>query len=182
MNYLNPKIYISNTSDKGRGLFAKEKIFKGEIIEKTTEGVQILTKEQIADMPNSKLWKSLCYEIDDNEVFMKRKEVCPLDINNPPASFLINHSCNPNVGVGDDMIVMRGIEPGEELTYDYVMTDSGNYDMECKCGSKNCRGRIRGTDWIIQKLQEKYKGYFQDNIQKKIDTFKKTSKRKILNV
>ena len=172
MNYLNPKVCVSDTPDRGRGLFAKEKIFKGETVEKT-EDVQIMTKEQIANMPDAKLWKSLCYEINDNEVFSKIEEVCPLDINNPPASFLINHSCDPNVGVGDDMIAIRDIASGEELTYDYVMTDSGNYDMECKCGSKNCRGRIRGADWMSPELQKKYKGYFQENIQKKIDTIKK---------
>lgn len=163
MNYLNPKVCVSSAHDKGRGLFVKEKILKGEIIERTEEGIQILTKNEIANMPDAKLWKSLCYEIGGD------KEVCPLDINNPPLSFLINHSCDPNVGDGQDVVAMRDIEAGEELTYDYAMTDSGNYDMECKCGSKNCRKRIRGGDWTIPEIQERYKGYFQKNIQDKID-------------
>jgi hypothetical protein len=166
MNYLNPKVEVRNTPDKGRGLFAKEKILKGETIEKTTEGIQILTKAEIAIKPDAKLWKSLCYEVGGD------KEECPIDVYNPPASFLINHSCDPNVGVGNDMIAMRDIGEDEELTYDYAMTDSGDYDMECRCGSINCRERIKGTDWTIPELQEKYKGYFAKNIQEKIDKIK----------
>ena len=101
MNYINSKIHISNTSNKGRGLFTMEKISTGE-----------------------------------------------------------------------DMVAMREIGVGEELTYDYAMTDSGNYDMECKCDSKNCRKRIRGDDWMIPEIQKRYKGYFQKNIQDKINTLK----------
>jgi uncharacterized protein len=163
---LNPKIEVRITPSKGRGLFAKEKIFKGEIIENDEEALkdtQILTKEQIADKENSELWKSLCYEISDTE------EICPKDIYNPPAGFLINHSCDPNTGVGENMIALRDIEAGEEITYDYAMTDAGNYNDECLCGSEKCRGRRRGIDWMIPELQKRYKGYFQKNIQKKID-------------
>ena len=162
-NYLNPKIVIRETTNKGRGLFAKEKINKGEIIENTTD-IQILTKVELAKMP--KIWRELCYEIND------REEVCPKDINNPPAGFLINHSCEPNCGSGLDFsttVAMRDIEGGEELTYDYAMTDSGKYAMKCECNTKSCRGLIQGSDWQMPDLQNKYKGYFQKNIQDKID-------------
>ena len=137
MNYLNPKVEVRDTPDKGRGLFALEKISKGETIEKTTDGIQVLTKAQIAAKPDAPLWKSLCYEIGGD------KEECPID--------------------------MRDIEAGEELTYDYAMTDSGNYDMACKCGSLNCRVRVKGSDWMNPELQERYKGFFAKNIQEKID-------------
>lgn len=167
MNYINPKIEIRNNPEKGRGLFAKEKIFRGETIEKTTEGVQVLTKTEIAAKPDAYLWKSLCYEIGGD------KEECPIDVYNPPSSFLINHSCNPNLGVGNDMVAVRDIEAGEELTYDYAMTDSGNYNMICECGSANCRGMIKGADWMIPELQKRYEGYFAKNIQSKIDSLKK---------
>ncbi len=166
MNYINPKIEVRNTPEKGKGLFAKEKILKGELIDRT-EDVQILTKEEIKKKPNFILWKQLCYEINDNE------EECPLDINNPSAGFLMNHSCDPNVGIKDNWPhAMRDIEKDEEVTYDDVMTDSGNYDMECKCRTKLCRGRIKGSDWKLPALQKRYKGYFQKNIQEKMDSFK----------
>ena len=168
---LNKKVEVRMTLNKGRGLFAIEKIFKDEIIEDSEEALkdtQILTKAEIAAKEYPELWKSLCYEIGGV------KEVCPKDIDNPPAGFLINHSCDPNVGIKEDnMIAMRDIEAGEELAYDYVMTDSGNWNNECLCGSKNCRGRRSGKDWMIPELQKKYKGYFQKNIQDKIDLLEK---------
>jgi SET domain-containing protein len=165
---LNKKVEVRMTLNKGRGLFATEKIFKDEVIEDSEESLkdtQILTKAEIANKKDSELWKSLCYEIDD------LNEVCPKDINNPLAGFLINHSCDPNVGIkNDNMVAMRDIEVDEELSYDYAMTDSGDYDNECLCGSKKCRGRRSGKDWMISELQKKYRGYFQKNIQNKIDS------------
>ncbi len=168
MNYLHPHIEVRNTSGKGKGLFAKAKISRGDVIERT-EDIQVLTKEQIRQLPDSHLWKSLCYEISNVE------EVCPMDIHNPPLSFMMNHSCDPNVGSLSDfhtMVAIRDTQPGEELTYDYVMTDSGDYDMECLCGSAHCRKRITGNDWMNPELQERYKGFFQKNIQEKIDAHK----------
>ena len=53
----------------------------------------------------------------------------------------LNHSCNPNVGVRGEItfIAMRDIEAGEELTFDYAMTDNEDYEMHCNCGTQNCR-------------------------------------------
>jgi len=41
------------------------------------------------------------------------------------AGDLVNHSCDPNCGlVGAVLVVaMRDIEPGEEITFDYAMSD-----------------------------------------------------------
>lgn len=32
---------------------------------------------------------------------------------------------------------MRDIEEGEELTYDYMMSDNGDFRLECFCGKSN---------------------------------------------
>lgn len=83
----------------------------------------------------------------------------------------INHSCNPNCGIkGKNQIVaIRDVQPGEELTYDYAMSDSYDYQLKCNCGSKNCRGMITGEDWRNKNLQEKYRGFFLEYLEKKID-------------
>ncbi len=36
------------------------------------------------------------------------------------------------------------IEPGEELTVDYAEFSDVNWSMECHCGSKNCKGIVKG--------------------------------------
>jgi len=73
-----------------------------------------------------------------------------------------NHSCDPNIGVQGQIVfvAMRNIEPGEELTHDWAMTDSDDYQMACNCGATCCRKTIMGKDWMKRDLQEKYRGYF----------------------
>jgi hypothetical protein len=67
----------------------------------------------------------------------------------------INHSCSPTCRVDFDeqaLVSITNIPAGWELTYDYETTE---YDLEsqgcaftCKCGSLNCRGRIRGFRFL----------------------------------
>jgi len=69
---------------------------------------------------------------------------------------------------------MRNIKPGEEITYDYAMTDSDPDDyFKCNCGAKNCRRIITGKDWKSPSLQKKYRGYFSFYIQEKIKKLKR---------
>ena len=55
---------------------------------------------------------------------------------------LINHGCNPNCAyqIKDGKIwirARRNIRKGEELTYNYDVTEQGKYT--CKCGARNCK-------------------------------------------
>jgi hypothetical protein len=58
-------------------------------------------------------------------------------------------------------ISMRDIAAGEELTIDYALFlgDPG-FTMDCRCGAAACRGTVRGTDWMLPELQERYRGWF----------------------
>ena len=79
---------------------------------------------------------------------------------------LINHSCDPNVGIQADedlvhkYVAFKDIKAGEELTYDYAM---GNLVVEnfpeCVCGTKACRKNINGYKGISEELKNKYKGF-----------------------
>jgi len=55
-----------------------------------------------------------------------------------------NHSCNPNTAYsGLNLIALRDIRRGEELTIDYG--EFGNPDaapFTCACGAENCRGAV----------------------------------------
>lgn len=88
-----------------------------------------------------------------------------------PADY-INHSCEPNCGINGQigLVAMRDILPGEEITFDYAMSDSSAFDeFDCSCGSKNCRQKVTGRDWLLPELQAKYRGYFSTYLQAKID-------------
>ncbi len=65
----------------------------------------------------------------------------------------INHSCDPNCQAvtDEDRIYiesLRTIQPGEELTFDYQLVRSDEYEPEwdtlyaCHCGAQNCRGTM----------------------------------------
>lgn len=60
----------------------------------------------------------------------------------------MNHHCEPAVrGVSPQFqILVRDVHPGEELTCEYAECNI-NF-LECRCGSKRCRGRIRGEDLL----------------------------------
>ncbi|MBV8299566.1 MAG: SET domain-containing protein-lysine N-methyltransferase [Candidatus Eremiobacteraeota bacterium] len=58
----------------------------------------------------------------------------------------INHSCRPNAfmqTIGGKLLVLalRDIEPGEEITVDYVATYHSD-KKRCTCGVPGCRGTI----------------------------------------
>jgi SET domain-containing protein len=61
-------------------------------------------------------------------------------------SQFVNHSCQPNsfVRIISEHIIffaLRDIEPGEEITLDYVESYHPN-TKGCRCGAKGCRGTI----------------------------------------
>ena len=83
----------------------------------------------------------------------------------------LNHSCDPNLGVQGQIVfvALRDITAGEELTFDYAMTDDEPYEMECNCRVSGCRKVITGADWMQGDLQRKYNGYFSWFIQRRLD-------------
>ncbi len=75
-----------------------------------------------------------------------------------PTAF-INHSCDPNSGIVDDMtfIALRDIAKGEEVRFDYsTALYERLWTMKCSCGAPNCRGIVRDFDLLPKSLQESY--------------------------
>jgi hypothetical protein len=83
----------------------------------------------------------------------------------------INHSCDPNAGIVGQitLVALRDIEAGEEICFDYAMTDGSAYDeFDCQCASAGCRGRVTGEDWRIRELWQRYAGHFSPYLQARI--------------
>ena len=162
-SYRSPKTEVRKGSRiEGKGLFAKEPIKKGEII--AIKGGHILTSEEydkLGDLP-----KQYCLQIAD-DFFIGPRTEAEIEEN----AIFINHSCEPNVGFDGQVIyvALRDLSKGEELCHDYAMCfTTRKYDFECKCGSKNCRGRITDNDWKLKELQGRYGNNFAWFILKKI--------------
>jgi hypothetical protein len=68
---------------------------------------------------------------------------------------LLNHSCDPNVGVFDNRFVraLRAIEAGEELCFDYSTTVGDGWTMTCLCGAPGCRGIVRAFQTLPAELR-----------------------------
>ena len=73
--------------------------------------------------------------------------------------------------LGRETALYKYIKSGEEITADYALWEADeNYisKWECSCGSIDCRKKITGKDWRINKIQEKYKDHFSPLINKRI--------------
>jgi hypothetical protein len=165
LTYRSPKTEVRDSPIHGKGLFAKEAIAAGEIV--AVKGGHILSLgEWIACGPTLG-----AAEIQISEELF----IAPVDQSQREGSMIYtNHSCEPNIAIQGQIVfvAMRDIAPGEELTHDWATADDLDYEMECKCGSPNCRGIVTGKDWMKKELQEKYKGWFCWFLQRKIEALK----------
>lgn len=85
----------------------------------------------------------------------------------------INHSCNPNCGIKKKIQItaMRTILPGEEITWDYEMTEKSDwFKMRCGCGSETCRKVIGNYKNMPLHIRKKYKGFISEWLTKKPST------------
>ena len=151
VNYLSPKAEARHAGDKGEGIYAVASIAPGETV--VGFGGWVCDRATLDRLTPHRRKHSI--QIDD-DLFM----VGPDD---PEPGDLVNHSCLANAGlVGSVLVVaMRPILPGEEITIDYAMCDSVDYDeFDCACGTPRRRGRVTASDWTRPELQERYAGYF----------------------
>jgi uncharacterized protein len=161
LSYISSKATVKESSIHGQGLFALEPISKGEIV--CIKGGYIFNGKTLRSMPE--WYRAAEIPIADN-LF-----IGPLNADERAGSMIFsNHSCEPNIGVQGQIIfvAMRDIQAGEELTHDWATTDDDDYEMECKCGSGNCRQIITGRDWQRKDLQAKYRGYMSWYLKEKI--------------
>jgi SET domain-containing protein len=159
-SYKSSKTEVKDSPIKGKGLFAKEDIVKGELL--------FIKSGYIVDLATAETLEAelgeYCLQITDNFF------LCPTTPTEVEATAIyINHSCDPNVAPDGQIsfVALRDVKAGEELCYDYAMTTARDYRMECHCGSQNCRKMITGEDWKSSELKAKYGNHFVDFILKR---------------
>jgi hypothetical protein len=157
--YLSPKLEVRSIGN-GKGSFAIADIPKDEVI--AAWSGRVIGEEELSGLTLEE--KGHTIQIDD-ELFL-----APIGMEEP--SDFINHSCDPNAGLRGQIVLvaMRGIRAGEQICFDYAMSDSRAFDeFDCMCGDPSCRKRITGDDWKLPTLWKKYQGYFSPYLQKKIE-------------
>ncbi|MBZ0297677.1 MAG: SET domain-containing protein-lysine N-methyltransferase [Anaerolineae bacterium] len=161
-SYLSPALEAREVEGKGYGIFALQPIQKGDLI--AAWGGSVYTQADFTHLDET--LRSLSVQIAEG-LFLVPEKIGPGD--------RINHCCNPNAGIlGYSILVaMRDIVPGEEVCYDYAMTDGDAYDeFTCACGAPDCRKHISGNDWRNPELWTRYEGYFSIYLQQRIERLK----------
>jgi len=167
--WIDPRIEIRPSPIHGLGMFATAPIKAGEVVN-IWGGTLLLTKE---DIEGGKVeeWRAkgcVWATIGEGLYLASLLGEDDKDLTN-----LINHSCDPNVWMQDEvtLVARRDIAVGEELTVDYAMFEGDEEwvgSFECRCGSELCRGRFTGKDWRRKDLQERYGEHWSPFINERI--------------
>jgi uncharacterized protein len=157
---MSPRLVPADTAVAGRGTHALVDIAAGEVV--VAFGGHVVDGEVFGALPA--LRRSLSIQVADDLYLVGPEQPDPHD--------MVNHSCDPNCGILGSIILVaiRPIAAGEEVTYDYAMSDGSPYDeFLCTCGTALCRGRITGDDWSRPDLIERYRGSYSAYLQARID-------------
>lgn len=152
------KVRIGNNS-YGRAVFAKKDIKKNEVVLRFRVGsgyyLEYSKKESLMNpnvrdyaIPFHKYW--YIDELEEDRLFT-----------------LVNHSCNSNCGIRNlfEMVAMRDISLGEEITLDYACFGDGDWEVpggKCFCGEDNCRGNIPAYEKLSNEDKLRIKPYLSD--------------------
>lgn len=153
-SYITPKATKGRPSAiEGRGLVAVEPVAAGEVV--AVKGGHIVDTATLRSLPEK-------LQNTDVQIADGFHLVALDDAEYEGVMLFLNHSCEPNVGFGGNVVLvaMRDIASGEELTTDYAFFDDYEGSMECRCGTPACRGVIDGRDWRRSELQRRYGRYF----------------------
>lgn len=146
---MNKLIQVRSSPIHGNGVFALKPIpagtcvaeYRGEIISQAElehrEKLRVERKEQGENVP------VYYFEVGDG-VFIDATEVKEEN----PARY-INHACDENCEAiwnarerRMEIVTIRDIKVGEELSFDYGFELAGFFEHPCRCASKNCCGYI----------------------------------------
>lgn len=162
-SYLHPLLRPISGST-GRSIVAAETLPAGEVL--AVWGGTNYASRAFSELPESV--RQISVQVEENLFLVPEVE--------GPAEW-INHSCAPNAGMMGQIALtaMRDIRAGEEICYDYAMSDGSPYDeFECRCGAAQCRRHVTGNDWRLPDLWERYHNYFSPYLQRRIEALRRT--------
>ena len=126
----------------GRGLFAARPIQRGELI-LTFQGPEL----SLAEVRKKGALAANALQVGRGLY---------LDLEEPGR--LLNHSCDPNMGVfrGVEVRALRYIPTDAELCFDYSTTVGDGWTMACRCDTPACRGIVRAFLTLPEPIRLRY--------------------------
>lgn len=150
------KTYHAFSNIGGSGLFAKQKIYKDQVIFRI-KGTKIVRHRYTAKFsPTGPNWIAIG----------KERWLVPVEEN---PIYYLNHSCKPNSGFSGSLniVAMKDINRDDEITLDYAITEEDPYwFMMCRCGARHCRKKIISAT-LQPELLIKYKPYLPNFLRSK---------------
>ncbi|MEM9480154.1 MAG: SET domain-containing protein-lysine N-methyltransferase [Verrucomicrobiota bacterium] len=147
-----PSVDVRPSEDFGMGLFATKRLEPNEPIASFDGKVYRLrsVREEIANDPPL----YACDHVVQFEPMAWR--------DSDGIARYANHSCDPNCGIRDlfTITTMRAIDIGEELKWDYAMTENdGEWTMDCRCETALCRKKVLGFSALSRERRAAYEGF-----------------------
>jgi D-alanine-D-alanine ligase len=137
------KYIMQRNSISGYGIYAKKSMTRGEIIFRGEEKPHRLISHQWMH----KTWSDQAKKLFSQYALPVSSEIYIIWDEDPTAWAPQNHSCRPNtIYDGLNVIALRDIAQGEELTLDYShLLDESAEPFDCNCGAPQCKKRIVGN-------------------------------------
>ena len=140
---LHPHLEVKNTGViSGLGLVANGPISAGELIWEPNPAFPLVNRKQLLALRQSGNTDYYSQVSTDMYARNSTKEYC------------MNHSCGPNCYLESGRLyAFRDIPIGEEITYDYSLTESNlNFRFHCEFKSKFCRVVVTNMDYLDPEL------------------------------
>ena len=150
-------VSVKESKTQGKGVFALHDFKKGDVVLQIDDSHVV---EDEANLTSEQHELELDY-LADKTVVMQEPEK------------YINHSCDPNTYVKTrngvrEVLAMRDIGQGQEITYDYSINGDNDGTFSCTCGTARCRGVYQGNFFKLpHELQLEYLSYLDDWFVKK---------------
>ena len=144
---LDEHLFVAMTAKTGRGLFTRRTCSQHDTVFVMRGELRYFASRSSTDCHRYENWVGLGRDrwLD------------------PEAPFVyLNHSCEPNLAIcGErEFVALRDIEAGEELTFDYAITeDELHWRMTCHCGTPSCRSTVTAIQLLPTEVMRRYMPY-----------------------
>jgi uncharacterized protein len=146
--------YLGDTHGNGVGVFAAREFQFGDVIVEDLDGDYFKNAVSFQELEKSDIPLDYVMQVGEDAFRIPSGTI----------EDFTNHSCDPNSGIrmdprGTIALAIRNIRVHEEITFDYSTWLSGDhFNMECRCGSEQCRGFVSGFSKLPAALQKRYIG------------------------